>query len=251
MPLSTPNLPQSKAVIVIADYRISNKIERSLKALNIEVIKTVCLPYVLEPVCGHPDMMCFYCGDGEIIIAPHMFKSLGKVLTDKGLKVLKGSTNLQRKYPLDIAYNAALIGDSLFCNEIHTDILILQKMREKQIKIIDIKQGYAKCSVCAVSEKAIITSDIGIQKRAAENGFEALFIDADEIRLEGFDNGFIGGCCGKISSNMLAFTGDIKKHRQFELIKSFCEKHNVDVFALSDEKLTDFGSLIPVFEEKT
>lgn len=40
--------------------------------------------------------------------------------------------------------------------------------------VADVRQGYAHCSVCAVTERAIITSDDGIARRAELCGIDVL-----------------------------------------------------------------------------
>ena len=43
-------------------------------------------------------------------------------------------------------------------------------------EIINVKQGYAKCSICVVSDNAIITADKGIAKAAIQNRIDVLEI---------------------------------------------------------------------------
>ena len=58
-----------------------------------------------------------------------------------------------------------------------------------------------------------------------------------------------GGCCGKISKDILAFTGKLSLHRDCDRIKSFLRNYNIYSLELSNKPLTDVGSILPVIQE--
>ena len=58
--------------------------------------------------------------------------------------------------------------------------------------------------------------------------------------------GFIGGASGKIAPDKIAFMGDISLHPEYDRIKRFLYKRDIEPISLSDEPLTDFGSLLPI-----
>ena len=68
------------------------------------------------------------------------------------------------------------------------------------------------------------------------------------ISLPGYDYGFIGGCCGKLSKNILAFTGKIESHPDYNNIKDFCRNYNVNVLSLTNDDLLDIGGILPIAE---
>ncbi len=63
--------------------------------------------------------------------------------------------------------------------------------------------------------------------------------------------GFIGGCSGLLSKNEneIGFLGDIEKHPNFEEIRDFLAKRGKKVVSLSNKKLIDLGSIIPILVE--
>ena len=69
---------------------------------------------------------------------------------------------------------------------------------------------------------------------------------SNNIDLFDLNYGFIGGCSGLISQDELAFFGDITHHPNFKEIKEFVEKRNKKIVCLSNSKLLDLGSLIPL-----
>jgi hypothetical protein len=113
---------------------------------------------------------------------------------------------------------------------------------------VSFKQGYAKCSVIPVKENAFITSDKSIYKKLTEMKFDCLYADGRGIRLNGYSNGFIGGCVGKVSKDLIVFTGNIELHNDYTSIRDFCRNHGVEIYSLSTEPLYDYGGLLPVSE---
>ena len=115
-------------------------------------------------------------------------------------------------------------------------------------EIIDTNQGYTKCSIAVVSDNAIITDDVDIYKKCKKK-IDVCFVEKNSVRLNGYNYGFIGGCCGKISKDKLAFFGDVNYHKNSKEIKEFCYKYDVECISLSNLPLYDYGSLIPIIEE--
>ena len=112
--------------------------------------------------------------------------------------------------------------------------------------IIKVRQSYAKCSTIAITAEAFITSDAGIYKALKARGFDVLLVTNDRIELNGYGCGFIGGCTGKVGRTLLVFTGDIKKHAQYEDIKSFCRNYGVEIYSLGNNFLYDYGGILQI-----
>lgn len=229
---------------IIIDYRASAKTVDALKDLGYNIIKTLHLNHVYATICGHADIMVHKLDENTLLAEPTVYEYFKKNLPDK--KVLKGYTYLSEKYPFDIAYNAARVGNSLFCNEKYTDRKILDFCFENVIKIINTKQGYAKCSICVISDNAIITSDKNIAMQAKKNNIDVLMVNDDKIKLVGFNHGFIGGATGLLNKNTLAVNGDIKTHNNHKKIIDFCKKYEVSVISLNDREIVDIGSIIVI-----
>jgi hypothetical protein len=65
---------------------------------------------------------------------------------------------------------------------------------KKNFNIIDVKQGYTKCSVLPVSNNAFITDDISIYNQCVSFGIDVLYVGKGDVSLPGYNYGFIGGC---------------------------------------------------------
>jgi len=226
---------------IICSHKITEKIERGLTALGAVPVKlrgmTSCGP--LHPLCYHPDMFCFKLGGNKWIFYEEVYEINKKAIDKLNIDAVTVKNPDSCEYPRDIGLNAAVVGDCIICSAKHTNELILERAN----KIIDVKQGYAKCSVCVAGENAIITSDISIYGAAVKNDIDALLIGSGHIDLNGYNCGFIGGCSGLINKNKLAFTGNIALHPDYEAIKNFCGGRGVEIVSLSDEKLYDYGSM--------
>ena len=117
--------------------------------------------------------------------------------------------------------------------------------QKQKYKIVNVNQGYTKCSVCKVSENAIITADQSIAKAAQAMGIDVLPICEGYISLPPFKHGFIGGASGLCNGlKTLYFCGNINLHKDADAIKAFCKNHNREIVSLSDEVLFDVGTLI-------
>ena len=71
-------------------------------------------------------------------------------------------------------------------------------------------------------------------------------IPSGDISLPGLDYGFIGGTCGLISKNQMAFFGNLENHPYGNHIKNFLLKYDVEPIYLSNGKLIDRGSILTI-----
>ncbi len=240
--LDTPNIPNRAVKCVIADYRINPESVDKLYSLGIKVIHTTAIKSIDDAVNGHPDMQIHHLGGNRFVCAKEAYRHYRTVLPEDA-ELICGSHLLKKQYPGDILYNTAVIGDYAVCNKKYTAKEIISKYSD----IIDVRQGYAKCSIAVVGERAAITSDIGIYKALTEHKIDTLLIDAGEIQLEGMSYGFIGGVCGLIAPDVLAVNGNLKMHSGYKEILNFCESHFVKILELNRETLCDIGSILPVY----
>lgn len=222
----------------IIDYRTDIETSAELTRLGFDVIYTKPIKALYKEVCGHADMQV-HVTDNKIICAPEVFNYYNNLID--GFDVIKGSIKLTDKYPYDIAYNTCRIGDYAICKKQNTAPEILAEYDN----IINIKQGYAKCSLCVIGANSAITADNGLYKTLTENGIDVLKIRAGFISL--YDMiGFIGGASGLIDKNILAFNGNIKTHPDYCNIRDFCRNYGTEIINLNNGILTDIGSIIAI-----
>ena len=229
--------------IIIVDCRADEETIKSLKKAGYTVIPTMILGCVYDAIASHADIQIHYLGNNRFVCAPEAFEHYKKFLPDS-FTLIKGSKSLAAKYPADIPYNAAAVGKTLICNSCSTAIEILREYSCKGRHILNVAQGYAKCSTCVVSDKAIITADTSIAKAATDNGIDVLKITEGHIDLKNMNYGFIGGASGLIEKNVIAFNGELGAHPDGDKIKQFCNNHDVEIAELQTGILCDIGTFI-------
>lgn len=228
---------------VIVDFRIDNQESECLVLNGYNTI--ICPPssVLYEAVCGHPDMMMHICKK-NILVHKDMDTEFIQKLVLLGYKVYKSSSTLQTKYPYNILLNSLSI-DNLFVHSLKftdTNLLLLASNK----KLINVNQGYSKCSTCIVNNHAIITSDVSIAKALTLENIDVLLIPPGDILLPGLNYGFIGGATGLLQDNVLAFYGHLDHYLYGKEILRFLNKHRVEPVFLRNGKLIDRGSIFRI-----
>ena len=212
--------------------------------MGFDVIKMPCFPALQAPVSAHPDML-FFLSRGRLVCHRDYFVTAGyeieRIAERTGAKVVLSDEDIGEEYPRDVLFNAAAIGDMLICRRDAVSSRVAELYSED--KIINVKQGYAKCSVCVVSDSSIITSDRSIAKAAEKQGIDVLLISQSGVSLDGYDRGFIGGASGT-DGEKVYFCGSLELHPSGEAIKEFCRERGREAVSLSDEPIYDYGTLI-------
>lgn len=240
------NLPECKVRIIVMSGEDNSFIDYIEQKLKIKVIKTSAsreLPYIER---FHPDMQIHSCGGYKYFVRNSCSDLIKKVKEESLIKNISiCEYNNKYDYPNNIELNAAHIGNYILCKKSHSNKEMLLWYINNGIKIIDIKQGYARCSTAIVSNNAIITDDESIYKACKGiNDIDVLKINKGSIRLKGCDYGFIGGCCFKSDVNILTFFGDIKTHSDYYEIKDFCRNYGVELLSLDNSPLIDLGGVV-------
>jgi hypothetical protein len=239
-----PNLPDSDvALVAMSDtYR---EITDAVRKLGIDVITVKPCSKLSKPVSSHIDMLLHHLGENRVVIA-NGEEYLKNQLFSHGFVVAESNICVSNSYPDDVLLNAARVGNQLFANYSALDETIKDYCSKQGVRIIPVKQGYAKCSVAVVDESSIITSDRSIANAANAAGLDVLQIEPGYVELKGYNYGFLGGTCGKISKDILAFTGSIQSHPDYKKIKAFCSSKNVKILSLTNSALIDIGGIIPL-----
>ncbi len=243
--IEKPNLPQSRVTVAA----ISCAAGESTKKLNGLGIKTLQIPANTRlpvPVNSHADLQLLHSGKNNLFVQnEHLF--LGELSQKFNLAKIREEAG--NKYPKDVRLNCAIIGSNLISNTKTIAREILELAEHSGLNIINVNQGYTKCSICVVNENAIITDDESIYTAAGNFLNDALLVSKGSISLNGYNYGFIGGCCGKIDKDKIAFNGRIESHGDCNQIIDFLNRHNIECIELNSERLTDIGGILPLCEE--
>ncbi len=208
---------------------VSQKMRSTLEKLNIPYGVMPSNPSLPQPISSHPDM-------SAVTVREKTFSS-GE--TAEFLGCTDTGEAFGKSYPYDVLFNGFVLCGRLFCYEKAFSKAALQFAKDNGIEVVNVKQGYAKCSTVVLGDTGIITADKGIAK-TAKSICKVLLIDEGGIMLPPYEYGFIGGASFVLGDKVFFF-GDIKKHKNADSISRFISECGYTAVSLSDESLCDFG----------
>ncbi|MBU3227465.1 DUF6873 family GME fold protein [Clostridium algidicarnis] len=227
--------------VAIVDFRISKEEIENLEDLNIKVLKCPSYEGVYAAISGHPDIQLNVLSESDIMVHPKINVDFIKELSNLGYNIHFSSKDIGFNYPENIILNALNTEKFFLHNLTYTDKNLLNYTNDK--KLLNISQGYTKCSTAIVSKEAFLTNDIKIKESLESLGSDVLLLPPGDIELPPLNYGFIGGTCGLIDKNTLAFFGSLDKYIYGDKVKIFLKKHNITPLYLKESGLTDRGSL--------
>lgn len=255
--VENPNLPKGKVRLILIGKTYISRLD--LEKWGIETIGLPEYEDLEKVVSAHADMQVVHLYSNQFMSNDSIYckvKNLyNKYRRNRMCKVesldvnfhVGARSNLQI-YPESASYNVLLLDQFAIYNPKCVDPLLEYRLKQRY-SVIPVYQGYARCSVCVVTERAVITADVGIANALRNVDIDVLEITPGHIALPGYDYGFIGGAAFKIDADKLAFTGTLDLHPDRKCILDFLEKHQVEPVYLSKEAIFDIGSAIPIWEE--
>lgn len=200
-----------------------------------------------ESISYHPDIVIHPVNHNTLVIAPNVFDYYVDKLKDMGIKLIKGEKFLESKYPEDIAYNVGRLSEVAIHNFKYTDPVLKFYLEKENLDLINVNQGYTKCSLAVVGEDSGITADHQIYKKLMSLGYKILLIDPGYILLEGQKYGFIGGTNGSNCNGESMISGSLNEHPNKEEILRFFDENKIKLNFLSQKKILDIGTIITLY----
>ncbi len=229
--------------LIISD--ISEIITEKVKQMGFQIIRTIHYKNNYDNIeSTHADMQALRVGDDIFLIKSNDYLNRQIISCFNGKAFFTKDEILDFSYPQCVKLNVAIVGKNAIGNFKYSDPNLLEYLQKNDYNMINVNQGYSKCSVCVVSENAIITSDSGIAKSAEKNNIDVLKISPGNIQLCEKYGGFIGGASFLKSRSELVFFGNIDTHPDSKNIRDFCQSHEVKVINLTNEKLLDIGGVV-------
>lgn len=242
--IETPNLPSKKVSLAICG-NISENISRFIKKQGIELFFSDNNKYLDSRVSAHCDMNVHHLGAEKILLDTSQEK-LAETLSKIKMRLSFSTQPVRSPYSTECIFNCFEIGDYLFCKLGNTDEKIIKYAISRNKKIVNVKQGYCKCSTLILTNNSFITDDDGIYLKGKENSLDCLKINKGDILLNGYKYGFIGGASAMIDKNTVLFFGDVTKHSSFNQIDTFLKGRNIKYIYTNEFMLTDIGGIIPI-----
>lgn len=243
-----PGLPDSKvtSVAVSAEYP---ELISALNKLGISTFPVNRNNNLDEGIGYHPDCIIFQLND-NIFIDSSISDIFVNFLTSRSIinnyKIIAAGDMIRSPYPYDVRLNCKRINNKIICNTKYISENLRQLALEYGFEFIHVNQGYAACSTVVINDSALITDDESIHNSVIKYSIDSLLISKGSVQLKNHNYGFIGGTCGIIDKNLLAFCGNIELHNDANEIINFLNKYNIEYRNLINCPLTDVGGIIPI-----
>ena len=234
---------------VIIDSRMRQVEKDFFKSLGYNIVEIKKSEKVYPEIASHVDIFVSQIDD-ILICEKSIYDYLKKKIPNS--KINCGENEVGWKYPNDIKYNICQIGKNVIHNFKFTDRKISEIIDDKQLKKIQVSQGYTNCSIAVLNEKTAITSDIMIAEELEKNNIDCLhFENNSNIKLLAENgnfskmNGFIGGAIGKIDDKIIIF-GDLSKIDESEKIRNFIRQNRLKLIEFKGFDVIDYGGIITI-----
>lgn len=229
-----PNLPENDVSVLAMGAEYVPIFSSACEKRGVEILTIPVNPFVDPRLSSHADLSLLH-------LNAQMFVTLGNEYI--ALPVSCSSILRIQNISHESALNLCIVGDYVTCCE------KTAAMVPSWLTPIFVNQHYARCSICVVDEKSIITADHGIAQ-ACKDYLDVLEIQPGHIDLPGFNYGFIGGCSFKLGKERLAFTGTLDYHPDKEKILRFLSVRSIEPVYLLNRGLLDIGSAVPIQEKR-
>lgn len=244
------------AKYAVVDFRMRKVEKEYIESLGYEIIENGFNLDVYDEISSHVDI--YYLKAGDVVFsAPEKrgqvpFNTVNCVATVGG------------EYPLDVPYNVCIVGKNAIHNFKYTDNVVKFYLERHGYNLIDVEQGYSKCSTCVVDDNSCITTDIGIARKLLDAGIDTLYVSEPDIKLKTRANkifvkestmsfvdsemqGFIGGAMARLGDTVILF-GDISNLVNGTKIKNFVEKKGLKFHHFEGLDIVDYGGILEVIE---
>jgi len=198
-------------------------------------------------ISGHPDIFFCHAVD-NLIVAPNLPGNYFEQLNAYDVKYVIGEFPVGPEYPASARYNAVATGNYLIHNFRHTDFMITRILQD--LTPIHVDQGYCRCNLLPLKDDHFITSDAGIfkalkglQPRGWSPEGRYLLVSPQDILLEGFPNGFFGGCCG-VWEDKVFVNGTLAHFVDGKKVRDYLGNLGYEIVELNPGQLEDCGSIL-------
>ncbi len=203
---------------------------------------------------AYPDTLRHISSTGAVIKLISHDSRLGKFTGDHpdlrlaavgGRAVFSPEEDWRPDYPGNAAFCAVVLDGVL----LHRLDLTSPRLLEAAAgyELVNVRQGYAKCSSVTVDGRSLITSDPGICRAAVCCGLDVLRVEAGGVLLPGYPEGFLGGATGRVRDEIV-FNGSLEAHPDRDAIRAFIKERGLGIWEASGLPLRDIGSIIYTYQ---
>lgn len=224
---------------ILISNKISNKIKNSLISNGFKIILLPDYIRLDKPVMSHADMLIYKVSDKHLLTYQEYYESNRAIFDGLDCRIAVSDFTPCKSYPHDIALNALKIRDTVYGREES----LAKEICMNADHVVNVKQGYAKCSCLQVADDLVITSDESLYSALKNNGIDVLKISSGNIGIEQYNYGFIGGASFTYGETVYFF-GNINKHPDGDFVVQAINHRNKKICCLSDDLLYDYGGAV-------
>lgn len=242
----------SEDSILIADPRTPDCEVSVIESLGFKVVASEYLDFLYEGVKGHPDLQFAPVGD-RLICHRGISKVKLRELQGHGVECVQSLSALALPYPGHVILNASIGGGALVHRTDITDGALLEEAIRKGLRLIDVRQGYGRCSTSYIGEGCFATNDRGVAAALSENGFRVFISPYGDVELEGFDYGFLGGCLSMVmagTDRLVLVSGNLNEYVMGRELREFIKSSGAIPVEVGKGRLKDRGSVLQVFKKR-
>ena len=165
-----PNLPDNTETVLIGEKYVP-ALKGPLELLDVELIGVPANCRVDPRLSSHADLSVLHAGGENFFLAQRLNNTeFADKLIKKGCKICFCAENQAEKYPFDAMLNICSIGNAfIYCPKVSDETVVSYQTGQGRTGISS-RQGYCKCSVCVLDQKAIISADKGISRACKSAG---------------------------------------------------------------------------------
>ncbi|MBO4816587.1 MAG: hypothetical protein J5507_06885 [Clostridia bacterium] len=234
---------------LIIDNRMRAIEKGKLKELGYRLIEINSNKKLYPEISSHTDIFCTKIKNNLIIETSQYDLIKNNIINE--IDVIKGNSIVENNYPQDIKYNVCILGKYAIHNFNYTDSRIKEILQKEKYNLINVKQGYTKCSIAVIDENSIIISDKGLYEELKQYNFDILFLNYKlNIKLLNKGkfssmNGFVGGAISRIGDNIF-ISGNLNEIDRKNEIRNFIQKRNLHIISFKDLDVIDYGGIIEI-----
>ncbi len=239
---------------------VSGEVCEAINRFGFTVVRLPSFIVLNALIREHPDSLVFPLPDGRILLHSDYYGANGAFFDVLGLPVATTDEPIGEKYPDDILLNALVLGSTLYGRLDKISRMITGAYAER----VNVKQGYARCSVLALGDNAAVIADRGLAGALGSRGVDVLLLPPGGIRLGSgihaagkyadekyaggkyADGGFIGGSGVMLRGDLCGFFGDINGYAHYAELCEFADAHGVELVSLGTFPLSDLGGAVIV-----
>ena len=226
-------------MLIIVNGKISAEAKKALATFG-ELLELETDGITYPAISGHPDI--FFCqSPDKLIVAPNLPQKYFDKLNDHRINYITGELPVGPEYPASSRFNAVATSKHLIHNIRHTDPVITREFQD--LIQVHVDQGYCRCNLLPLKDDHFITTDDGILKGLQPLGLQPLGLQPEGILLDGFPNGFFGGCCG-VWEDTVFINGSLQFYKEGEKVREFIDQSGYAILELYPGPLVDVGSII-------